>query len=761
MKSKIFTLVLLLLTKLTLAQSEITIKGKITDNVSNEPLIGVVIYSKAHSQKAAQTDENGNFTLILPSGKHNIISSYIGYLPIEKEYQFSKSQTLNIALQVNAQMLQDVEVLANGPTEKLQNPQIGVEQIKMKEIAQMPTLFGERDIIRSIQLLPGIKAESDASTGFQVRGGTSSQNLILLDDATVYNAGHLMGIFSTFNDDAIQGASLYKGLIPAQFGGGTSAVLDVTSAAGSMTDYHLKGSVGILAAKIAVEGPIAKDKASFSIAFRRTYFDLYLKLIEQFKNNKLNFFDLNARVDYKINENNHLAVSFFNGKDNMGLDEIMSMQWGNQTLSLRWFHSFNDKLNFNTTFFQSGYLSDVSVDAMDKSYLIKGHSRQLGLKQNFEHNLNNNIDLNYGFQIAHIDLMSGEWNLNYTTEQERRKALENALWLNSQLKITPQTSILAGIRLNAFSALGGAPYYQLNSKGEIDQTLNFNKNEIVKTYFTLEPRLSINHQINSTQSIKAGYARTSQNIQAIRSSFTSFPIDRYTMSSNIIEPQVADQASLGFVKLTNNTKYEFSLETYYKKIQNVLDYKEGKSFSSDIEIEKLILPGNGRSYGFELSAKKNQGKLTGWIAYTLAWSENKINGINNNNWYTAGNDRRHDISIVGIYTLSPKWRLTATWVYNTGQALTAPSAKYELDGETYYYYAERNGYRAPAYHRLDCSATYASKKHEWSFGFYNLYNHYNPFIITFENDETKPSGTKTMQQSLYGIIPSISYNFKF
>ncbi len=759
--TKLITTYLLLLVAInSFAQEQLSITGKILDSITKEPLVGAVIYSKEYPKKAVNTDTNGAFNMFLPKGNHTIICSYLGYLTLEKNIELIKSQEITFSMQENAQQVQDVVILANGLTEKLDNTQIGVEQIKMKDIAKMPTLFGERDIIRSIQLLPGIKAESDGSTGFQVRGGTSAQNLILLDDATVYNAGHLMGIFSTFNDNAINSASLYKGLIPAQFGGGTSSVLDVNSANGNMQSYNINGSVGILAAKLSIDGPIVKNKASFFVSMRRTYFDMYLKLLDDFKDNVMNFYDINARVDYNINDKNKLFVSFFKGNDNMGLDNLIGMKWGNQTANIRWFHQFNSNHYSNTSIFQSTYLSDNTMDILERNYLIKGHTRQVGLKQYFNYSPSNKHNINYGFQTSYINLKSGEWNLNYTMEKEQRKAIENSIWINDEYKLSSQLSILAGVRFNAFSALGGSPYYKLDSNGDITEIINYNDRDIVKTYLAIEPRISAKYQLSPLQSFKIGYARTSQNIQAIRSSFTSFPIDRYTMSSNITKPQTADQASIGYIRLSNNSKYEFSAEGYYKTIENVLDYKDGKSFTSEIEIERLILAGKGRSYGLEFSTKKNTGQFTGWVAYTLAWSENKIPGINNDNWYTAGNDRRHDISIVGMYELSKKWRLTATWVYNTGQALTAPSAKYDINGETYYYYAERNGYRAPAYHRLDFSATYSNKKHEWAFGFYNLYNRYNPFIITFENDDTKPSGTKTMQQSLYGILPSVSYTFK-
>lgn len=748
------------------SQSTPTINGQIVDEVSNEPIIGAVVYSKDTPSIGTSTDVEGHFTLSLPAGKHTLVSSCMGYNTLETNVELTtNSQIVSLKMTENTVLLNEVVVTQNSARDRLMNPQIGVERIEIKEMAKVPALFGERDIIKSIQLLPGVKSDGDGSSGFQVRGGTSSQNNILLDDATVYNAGHLMGIFSTFNDDALTNASLYKGQIPAQFGGGTSSVFDIMTKNGDMNTYHVNGSIGLLAAKLGVEGPIVKDKLSFFVSARRTYFDIFLNLMEDYKNTTLNFYDINAKINYRIDDKNSLFLSVFSGRDNMGLENMMSMKWGNQSANARWFHQFSDKLYSNTSFFVSSYSSDNSLDVMDNDRNLNSHINHLGLKQSFNWMLNEKNDIKYGFQSIYTDLKSADWNINNFQEREKRNAWENSVWLNNEWKATDDLTLLAGIRLNTFSVLGGSPYYKLDENGDIAETLNYKKGEFVKTYFNPEPRVSMSYRINPQQSIKAGYSLTSQNIHALRSGTMNLPFDRYTMSSNILKPQTANQASLGYTFLTKNQEYEFSAEGYYKTIKNVLDYKDGKSFSSEVEIERLVLAGKGRAYGMEFYAKKNTGRFTGWLSYTLSWSENKIDGINNNRWYTASNDRRHDLSIVGMYQLSDKWHLAATWVYNTGQALTVPSAKYELNGDTYYYYAERNGYRAPAYHRLDVSATYTKKGkrfiQEWVFGCYNAYNQYNPFIISFETDENKPSGTKAMQYSLFGIIPSISYNFKF
>jgi hypothetical protein len=373
--------------------------------------------------------------------------------------------------------------------------------------------------------------------------------------------------------------------------------------------------------------------------------------------------------------------------------------------------------------------------------------------------------VNYGFETDYTQLKSAEWDIDYLHQREKRNAWMNSLWVNDEWKLSNRLDLSAGLRLHLFTVLGGSPYYQIDRQGNITETMNPGSGEFVKTYTDVEPRVSLKWALSRRHSLKVGYSRTSQDIHAIRGSSASMPFDRYTMTSNIVSPERADQVAAGWTGITPTGDYDFSAEVYYKNIDNVYDYRDGKSFHSEIEIERLLLGGKGRAYGLELCAHKNEGRLTGWLSYTLAWSENKIEGINGGDWYTASNDRRHDIALVGMYQLSKRWELSAVWRYNTGQALTAPSAKYEVDGHTYYYYAERNGYRAPAYHRLDLSATYSREvgktTQQWAFGLYNAYNRYNPYVITFENDDERPSGTKTVQTSLFGIIPSVSFTIKF
>lgn len=661
--------------------------------------------------------------------------------------------------------LQEVTVTSRSALKRINEVQIGVEKVEIATLARVPALFGEKDIIKSIQLLPGVKSESDGSGGYQVRGGTSAQNLILLDGATVYNAGHLMGLFSTFNDEALANASLYKGLVPAQLGGGTSSVFDIDTRSGDMQRYHFSGTVGLLSAKVMAEGPIQSDKSSFLFAGRRSYLDIFLKSSKDYKDNTMNFYDANLRLNFRLSTQDMLSLTFFRGRDNMGIDDLMDMSWGNTTAAANWLHTFGDPLYANTQLTYSDFSDDVGIDLMNIHYTMAGYIRHLTLNHRQVWTPTKRHRVNYGLETTYLQLKSAEWDIDFLHQREKRNAWMNSLWVNEEWKLNDHLDLSAGARLHLFTVLGGSPYYQVDAKGNIVETLTPGSGEFVKTYADVEPRVSLKWAISQQHSVKIGYSRTSQDIHAIRGSSASMPFDRYTMTSNIVSPEQADQVAAGWTAITRDGAYDFSLEGYYKDIRNVYDYRDGKSFHSEIEIERLILGGKGRAYGLELAAHKNEGRLTGWLSYTLSWVENKIEGINGGEWYTAPNDRRHDLAVVGMYHLNDRWELSAAWRYNTGQALTAPSAKFEVDGHTYYYYAERNGYRAPAYHRLDLSATYSrtvgKTTHQWAFGLYNAYNRYNPYVITFENDDTKPSGTKTVQTSLFGIIPSVSFTIRY
>jgi hypothetical protein len=638
---------------------------------------------------------------------------------------------------VKQQKLSEVVVTsAQSASKRMKEVQIGVEKIDIGKMTQIPTLFGEKDILKSIQMLPGVKAEGEGSCGFQVRGGTAAQNLVMIDNAPIYNPGHFVGLFSAFNDEAIQTASLYKGQIPAMFGGATSSVLDVASKAGDMGNWHAGVSIGLLASKIEVDGPIVKDKVSMLFSARRSYLDLFLKLSEKYRENTMNFYDVNFRTDFDVSPVSKMFVSFYTGKDNMEIDDLAEMRWGNMSASGGWKYILGEKLRFNTTLSYNIYKSRVGTNVTHLDKRMDGHVKQTILKENIDWQASSNHAVSVGAQAAYDDVISADWQCLTVREKEQRYGTEIACWVNDDWKVAKWLEMSLGVRYNNF-----------------------------KKYDAIEPRASMKFNLNELHCIKGGYSRSAQNIHAIRNSSTSLPMDRYTLSTDFIKPEKADQVSLGYFGMTKEGDYDFSIEGYYKWVNDIYDYKDGKNFESDIAIENIILGGKGRAYGMELSAHKNNGRLTGWLSYTLSWSENKIDGINGNRWYTANNDRRHDVNLVGMYQLNDFWNVSASFVFNSGQALTAPSAKYQIDGNTVYYYSERNGYRAPSSHHLDLSATYSKKlkrcERQWAFGIYNIYNRENPYVITFSEDDESASGTKATQTALFGAIPFVSFTLRY
>jgi len=666
---------------------------------------------------------------------------------------------------VQQEELEEVVVVANDAGRRVSSLQLGAEQMQVRDLTSRPALFGEADVMRSLQLLPGVKAESDASSNFQVRGGTAAQNSILLDEAPVYNVGHLAGLFSAFNDNALAGATLYKGLAPARYGGASSAVFDITSRAGRSDAWGGNAGIGLLSAKASVEGPLVRDRLSMLLNARRSYADLFFKLSNKYRNNDLYFFDANLKLNWTVNDLHTLQLSAFVSKDRTAVSDLVAVDWRNMTASLQWLFR-SHRTEAKTSLFVSSYDMDNSIRLLDSDQNYRGHIRHTGLKHNVRITAGRH-EFNAGARTMLTDVKSAEWEILSSHEVERRKAWDNSAWAEWQYD-TPARSFtfMAGVRAGAFSALGGPFYYDIDADGNITWIHRRREWRPVKTWVSVEPRVSVLWRPSPQLSVKAGYSRTSQPVHALRNQDTSTPFDRYAVSSNLLRPQLADQVGLGFFWMMPSRDYDVSVEAYYRHVDHVPDYRDGVNFASAIEIERLILTGEGRGYGVEMCIRKNTSPLTGWISYTLAWSQTRIDGINGGRWYDANNDRRHDINVVLSYRLSSAWTFSATWVFNTGQAFTAPSAKYQLIDNWIYYYAERNGYRAPNYHRMDIGAKWSRPiaggrmMREWHFGIYNVYNRYNPWLIRFE-DSTYGRGTKATQYSLFGIVPSVSFNLKW
>ncbi|MDO4320653.1 MAG: TonB-dependent receptor plug domain-containing protein [Bacteroidales bacterium] len=660
---------------------------------------------------------------------------------------------------VATQSLQEVVVTGLSARQRVSSGHLGSENLELTKLAMTPQLFGETDIIKSITLLPGVHGEADGAGGFEVRGGNAYQNLVTVDGMTLYNPSHMMGIFSTFNDDAMSRATLHKGPIPARFGGASSSALETSMKAGDMTRYNFSGTIGILNAKASADGPIVKDRLSFAVAARRSYVDMFLKMIPEYRHTVMNFMDINAKLRYVAGAGDIIDLSFFASRDNLAISNLMAMHWGNVAGSLNWQAHSGDSWRFVTTAAATDYSTDMSMDIMDSDQRMKQYIRNFSLNERVNVGLGEEHEMELGLRSELLRVKSGDMRVNASRQFEIRSGWQNALWAGYEGTFAHKVALSLGLRASAFSVMSGDRFHDFSAIQ--DDTPDFSS----KTYFDLEPRGSVRYDIGERHNVRIGFSMTSQNLHGIRATSTTFPFDRYAITSANVRPERTAQYSAGYAGMTPDGAFDWSAEIYYKSMRNVYDYADGMSMFSRINLESIILGGKGRSRGMELMLRKNTGRLTGWLSYTLSATDTRIPGINDGRWYKASNDRRHDIAMVGIYSLNDKWRLSASWTYSSGRPITAPDAKYELSGTTCYYYSERNGYMTPASHRLDISATYTRiGRHAttiWSFGLFNAYARYSPFVIYFEDDDTKPSGTRAVQQSLFGIVPSVSYTIKF
>jgi len=607
-----------------------------------------------------------------------------------------------------------------------------------------------------------------------VRGGGSDQNLILLDEAPVYDASHLLGFFSVFNSDAIKDVTVYKGDEPAQYGGRLSSVLDIKMNDGNDQNYIISGGIGLIASRISIEGPIVKHKGSFIICARRTYADLFLKLSSDSNLNQssLYFYDINIKANYELGKKDHLYLSGYFGKDVLGFGNTFSINWGNTTGTLRWNHLFSDKLFSNASFIVSNYTDNIGINFSGTSIGIVSRIQDYGFKYDFQYYMSDVSTLNFGLNSTYHQIVPGEIvaennsqvsTLNLTDDY----SWENSLYLSNILKPTSSFSLEYGVRLTAFSVLGPGDFYNYNAAtGQTLDTTVYKSGQFVKTYINPEPRISASYTLNKVSSIKASYARNTQNIHLLNNTTTENPTDQWIPSTNYIQPEISDQVSLGYFRNFVDNTYEFSIEGYYKQVQNLLDYRDNAQLEYNENIESQLLFGQGRAYGVELFLKKKYGKFNGWIGYTLSSAQQQIAGVNNGSWYNSPQDRPNDLSVVGIYQASKKWSFSATFVYYTGNPVTFPSGKYDVDGNVYFYYTSRNGYRMPPYSRLDIGATVQCKKRKnfeanWTFSIYNVYDRWNAYTITFQQNPNNTSETQAIQTTLFGIIPSVTYNFKF
>ncbi len=748
------------------------VSGHIRDNATGEDLIGATVLVEGLSNTGAVSNNYGFYSLSLPDGNYILRFQYIGYNSQQIPVALSENVKLDIELVETPVEIGGVIVTGDRPDRNISSLEMGNVKMVPKQIETIPVIFGERDILKTIQLTPGVKSAGEGNSGFYVRGGGIDQNLILLDEAPIYNASHLLGFFSIFNSEAIRDASLLKGSIPAEYGGRASSVFDIKMKEGNLKKYDVTGSVGLISSNLAVEGPIVKDKGSFIISARRTYADMFLRLSknEDLKNTQLYFYDLNLKANYKINDNNRIYLSGYLGRDNFGYSDRFGFDWGNSTGTLRWNHNFSEKLFSNASFIVSNYSYEINILG-DYNVTVRSEIKDINLKHDFTWYLNTQNTLKFGVNAIFHEILPGEisaddYSIVKPQSISRRRAIEWAAYLSNSQNISERLKLYYGLRLSLFSNVGPGEFYEFDDQGELIETIKIDKFKFFKTQGGLEPRVAVNYILNGQSSVKASYNRIYQFLHLLSNSTTTTPTDLWLPSSNNVKPQISDQVSLGYFRNFKDNEFESSVEIYYKGLKNQIDYKNGAELVFNSTVESELVFGRGWAYGAEFMFKRNIGRLNGWISYTLSRTLRQFDAINNGKAFPARNDRIHDLALVGIYEINKKWNFSATWIYYTGNAVTFPSGKYKIEGLPVGYYTERNGYRMPAYHRLDLGLTWQRKKTEkfessWNFSIYNAYGRENAYFIQFSEKEDNPGVTEAVQFALFRAIPSISYKFKF
>ena len=791
MKSnKITATLLLLLTIITtgFSQEKVTLSGTITAANSNETIIGSNIVIKSIPAYTS-TNEYGFYSITIPKGNYKIEISSIGFQTKEINVDLNKNTNLNVSISENSEELQEV-IITEKKTTNTQKAEMSVNKLSIATIKKMPVVLGEVDVLKSLLLLPGVTNAGEGASGFNVRGGGADQNLILLDEATIFNSSHVFGFFSVFNPDAIKDLKLYKGGIPSRFGGRASSVLDVYQKDGNSKSFHANGGIGLISSRLLLEGPIVKDKGSFIIAGRGSYAHLFLKLSSN--KNSAYFYDLNTKLNYKLNKNNSLYVSGYFGRDVFNLAGSFTNIYGNATSNFRWNHLFSDKLFSNLSFIYSDYYYGLQLDFVGFKY--DSGIKNYNLKYDFKNYITDKVKLNYGVNAIYYDFNPGsispttlESGINYR-QLDKKYAFEPAIYLEAEHKITDKLELMYGIRYSQFYRLGTSKVnlYQNNEavtfnnqlkiyeKGIPIGTKFYGNNEVITSFDNLEPRFSASYSIDNNQSVKASYNRMTQYLQLVSNTSSPTPLDVWTPSDDYIKPQIADQVALGYFKNFNDDKYSLEVETFYKTVKNRINYIDGANLIANEALEQVILNGQMRSYGLELLLRKNTGKLNGWVSYTLSRSEQQTpgrtaieTGINNGNWYSSTYDKLHNVAVTGNYNKSEKWSFGANFILQTGQPVTYPNGQYQYQGITIPSFGLRNENRLPTYHHLDVSATYTPKPQkkknwqaEWVFSIYNVYNRQNAASISFrQNNET--GANEAVRFSIFGAVPAVSYNFKF
>jgi hypothetical protein len=753
-------------------QIKYTLSGTVKDSLTGEALIGTYVFIP-QVKVGATTNAYGYFAITLAPGSYDVQFLYLGYTTKTISLDLKADVIRNIEMQTKNISIREITVRANAANRNVTSSEMSVQKLDLKEARSLPVLFGEQDIMKTLQLLPGVKSAGEGNSGFYVRGGTIDQNLVLLDGAPVYNTSHLLGFFSVFNSDAIKDVKLFKGGIPPEYGGHLSSVVDIRMNDGNSKEYHVSGGIGLISSRVAVEGPIVKDKGSFLISARRTYADLFLKLSRDTNQNRttLYFYDINLKANYTLGNKDHLFLSGYFGRDVFNFGGRFGIQWGNATSTLRWNHLFSSRLFLNSSFIFSRYNYIITLEGANRQVNISSGIRDFNLKEDFEYYVNPASTIKFGINSTYHTFSPGTLkSVNDTLLNNRilqgKTAVESGIYFSHEKTFNSKLTVNYGARLSIFTILGPGSFYTYDAEGYKTDSAIYSGHSVVKNYVGLEPRVSATYLLNGSNSIKASYTRIYQYLHLLSNSTSGNPTDLWLPTSNNIKPQWADQYVIGYFKNLANNNYEASVELYYKNMHNLIDYKSGADIVLNPNVESQLLYGRGWAYGSEFFLKKKEGTLTGWVSYTLSRTLRQFDGIDQGKSFPARQDRIHDISVVAIYKVSKSWTMAATWVFNTGDAVTFPSGVYEVDGIRTPYYTDRNGYRMPDYHRLDFSATYEKKRnnnreHSWNFSVYNVYARRNAYSIFFQPDPKNPSRMQAVRLSLFSIIPSVTYNFKF
>ena len=788
--AKLYFLTLFLIYSYSLfGQESFILSGYITDVETNEKLIGVNVLLPALNL-GTTTNEYGFYSISIPNGDQELIISYLGFKNFTEKINLLEDKILNIKLFPEVELLEEVVVKDNLERINLRSPQMSLNSLAINTIKKMPAALGEVDIIRSITLLPGVTNGGEGASGFNVRGGAVDQNLILLDEAIIFNSSHLFGFFSVFNPDAIKDIKLFKGGIPANYGGRVSSVLNIYQKDGNSNDFSAEGGVGLISSRLLLEGPLKKEKGSFLIGGRSSYVHLFLPLIESVKDNKAYFYDLNTKVSYTINTKNNLYLSGYFGRDVFDISNLFNNAYGNSVANFRWNHLFSNQLFSNLSLIYSDY--DYRLDFSFADFEWNSSIINMNLKYDFKHYLSEKIKLEYGLNSIYYKFDPGlieptkEDSSIQVNKLTDKYAIESSLYTGINYQLSPKTSIQLGARLSNFIRLGQKLNTYVNDNpllynsalkiyqgSEPSGKIDYSRGTVLKNFLYLEPRLAFAYQNRPSQSFKMSYNRMVQYLHLISNTNSPTPIDIWAPSGKFIDPQILDQFALGYFKTFNSNRYNLEFEVFHKSIQNRLDYIDGAELIANDAIEQVLLAGEAKAKGIELLVRKNEGKLTGWIAYTLSRSEQRTPGrtssevgINNGDWYFTPYDKTHDISITTTYALNKKWDFNANFLYQTGQPITYPEAQYQFMNFSIPNYETRNSSRLPNYHRLDLSAIYNPNRKDktfsgqWVFSVFNAYNRQNAANIRFQKN-IDTGQNEAVRLSIFGIIPSVTYNFKF